>query len=286
MPGYASLELKKNELIRKGLQGSVFIAAGSAPAVVASTLFDAATGDLSTLPLGYQDLGWTTDTGAVFARKVTSTDINGWGTNDPVRSDITGDNTTMAVVAEETKLLTIGLGANVDTSTLVPVGVNGVVAVPYPSSPVSRFYRVLAVAVDSGAGGEIILARFFPRAQVSGYDSQSYANGKDPIQTGLTFTAYQDSVLGYAQEQLYGGPGWLSLLSDMGMSRIVICTVALTTALVATTGLFSAADVGKVVSGVGIPTGTTIVTFTDTTHVVMSAAGTIAGSLINVAVAA
>ncbi len=283
MPGYAAIENKKNELIRKGLSGSVFIAPVTAPAIDVTTLFDTSTGAIQALPAGYQDLGWTADTGAAFARKVTSTDILGWGTNDPVRSDITADVTTLAVDAYETKLLTIGLYMGVDPTTITP-GANGVVAVPAPSSPVARFYRVLAVAQDEGDGGEIIVARFLPRAQVSGYTAQSYANGKDPIMSGVTFTAYQDSALGFANEQIYGGPGWLYLLDDMDFPFIVTCTVALTTALVATVGTFSPDDVGRTLTGTGIAPGTTIVTVTDSTHVVMSAAGTTAGTAVAVTV--
>jgi hypothetical protein len=284
MPGYAALEVKKDELIRKGIQGSVFIADYTAPAISVSTLFSAVTGDLAALPTGYNDLGWTDTTGAVFARKITSTDINSWGTNDPVRSDITADATTMTVVAYQTNLVTIGLWSNTEITSLIPVGVNGVMAIPDPIAPLPRFYRLLAVGIDETSNGEIVFARFLPKAQVTNYQTQSYANGKDPLQYGLDFTAYQDSILGYAQEMIYGGAGWLALLGDMGISRIVICTTALTTTLVATTGTFTAADVGATVSGSGIPNGTTIATFTNSTTVVMSAAGTIAATLVNVAV--
>lgn len=273
MSGYASLENKKNELVRKGLQGSVFIAPVTADAVDVTTLFDTGTGQLAMLPIGYADLGWTSDTGAVFARKSTSTDVLAWGTNDPIRSDITADVTTLAVSAFETKLLTLSLYSGVDSSSITPAA-NGTVVVPSPASPVAKFYRVLVVAVDEGDAGEIVLARFLPRAQVSGYDNQSFANTKDPVVWGVTFTAYQDSTLGYAQAQLYGGAGWLGLIDDMGFARTVTCTTATSTLLVATTGTFSASDVGDTVAGAGITAGTTIATYTDPTHVVLSAATT------------
>jgi hypothetical protein len=277
MPGYAALQNHKDQLVRKGVQGSAFLANSTANVIDKTTLFDAVTGAIKTLPAGYHDLGLLTDTGAVFARKVTSTDIPAWGHNDPVRSDITTDTTTCAVQCEETKLQTIGLGANVDPSTIVP-GVNGVFDVPHSSAPVTRNYRMFVVLADNVPGGEIIIAKFFPRVSVTSYDGQSYSNGKDALLWGFTFTAYLDSTVGYAQDDLYGGDGMLSLLDDMDMPRIVTATVALTTALVITTGAVTPGDAGRPLSGVGIAPGTTILTVTDATHVVMSAAGTTAGA--------
>lgn len=283
MPGYALLENKKNQLIRKGIQGSVFLAPPNAAAINATTLFDSITGAIKTLPPGYADLGWTTDAGAVFARKSTSTEILAWGTNDPVRSDITADVTTIQVDCEETKLQTLGLGANVDPATIIP-SVNGVITIPHPSSPVARYYRMYALLADNGDGGEIIISKFFPRVSVTAYNGQSYNNLKDALLWGFTFTAYADSVLGYAQADILGGPGLLYLQDDMDLPHVVTCTVALTTALVATTGVFTAADVGRALSGVGITPGTTIASFTDATHVVMSAVGTTAGAGVAVTV--
>lgn len=281
MSGYASLESKKNELIRKGLQGSVFIAPITAAAVAVSTLFDAATGDLSALPTGYVDLGWTDQSGAAFDRKITSTDILGWGSNDPLRSDITADTSTMQVNAYEHNITSIGLYNTVDMTTL-PALVNGVVTIPKPITSQARYYRVLVIAADQGTGGEIVVAKFLPRARVSDFGTQTYANGSDPIVSGMTLTAYQDSVLGYSSEQIFGGAGWLYLLHDMGISRVVTCTTATTTTLLATTGHFTAGDIGAVLSGTNITAATTIVSITDSTHAVMSAVGTGAGTAIAV----
>jgi hypothetical protein len=283
MPGYASVANRKTQLIRKATQGSVFLAPITTAAITQTALFDVATGALQALPAGYFDLGWCSDVGAIFNRKVTATDVMAWGTNDPVRTDITADATTLDVVCHETKLQTIGLGVNVDPTTIIPAA-NGSIAVSPPTGPTVRYYRCIAIGADNGDGGEIIVSRFLPRVAVTNYASQSYANGKDVIEWGVTFQAYQDSTLGFAQQHLYGGPGWKYLLDDMDLTHIVTCTVAVTTALVATTGTFSAQDVGRPVSGIGITAGTTIATFTDSTHVVMSAVGTIAGSGVAVTV--
>ena len=283
MPGYVSVANRNNKLIRKGVQGSVFLAPAATTAITQSALFDVTTGALQALPAGYFDLGYISDVGAIFNRKVTATDIQAWGVNDPVRTDITADSTTIDVMCHETKLQTIALGVNVDPTTIVP-NANGSIAVANPIAPSLRYYRCLVVGADQGDGGEIILSRFFPRVAVTNYAPQSYANGKDPIEWGITFTAYVDSTLGFAQQQLYGGPGFLYLADAMDVAHVVTCTVALTTALVATAGTFSLADVGRPLTGAGITAGTTIATFTDATHVVMSAVGTVAASGVAVTV--
>jgi hypothetical protein len=277
MSGYAGIASQHSELIRKSLQGSVFVAPITAAAIDTSTLFDSVTGDLASLPAGYVDLGWTSDVGATVARKVASSDIMAWGDASAVRSDVTSDVSTLQVIALETKLETIGLYTGVAKADITP-GVNGVTVVEQPSTPTATFYRLLVVGVDEGDSGEIVLARFLPRAQVTNYGNQVLSNGKSALEWDLTFTGYQDSVLGYAGSQIYGGAGWLALLTRMGLNKTVTCTVALTTALVATTGTFSAEDVGQVVSGVGLVGGQTIDSVTDATHAVLSAAGTVAGS--------
>lgn len=281
MPGYASIEQKKSELIRKGIQGSVFIAPYTAPPIVVSTLFGV-TGDVATLPSGYIDLGWTDDTGAMFARKITTTDVTGWGSIDPLREDITADSTTMEVNAYETDLLTIALFANVQDSTLVAAA-NGALGVPVPVASTPTIYRVLAVGADESPYGEIIFARYFPNAQITDYKGQSFAL-KDPLAYGMTFTANLDSIAGFAQEMIYGGAGWLYMLSDAGIPRVIQCTVALTTTLIATTGGFSSFDVGATVSGTGLAGGQTIASVTNATTAILSAAGTTAGAAVPVTI--
>ena len=276
---YSAIANKNNKLIRKGVQGSVFIAPSTAAAVSTSTLFDATTGDIKTGvlgPAGYVDLGWLTDAGTVFNRKTTSTDILAWGSNDPQRTDVTADVTTIDVVCQETKIQTMALAANVLPSSITE-GANGVVSVAHVTTTVPRYYRMLAVSADNGDGGEIIMAKFFPRVSVTAYGSETYSNGKDALIRPFTFTAYPDSALGYTVQDIYGGPGSLYLGDAEDLPQTITCTVA-TASLTATTGTFSAADVGRSVTGTGIVANTTISTFTDATHVGLSTTGNTVGT--------
>lgn len=217
IPDYESLSRKKSELIRKGLEGGVIIAPPSAAPITAATLFDAGTGELLAAPSAYGELGWLSTDGAQYSRSVDTSDLTGWGSNEPLRSDTTADTTTLQVTALETNALTLGLFTGTPTADLVPAA-NGSVEIRKPATPTASFYRVLSIAMDRGDGGEIYLCRFLPRAKVTDYADQSFNNGDDGITYGVTFTGFRDSAFGTSESYLFGGPGWLAMLDDLGFA--------------------------------------------------------------------
>ena len=173
---------------------------------------------LVTLPSGWDDLGWLSTDGAQFSRDVSTSDVTSWGSVTPTRSDVTSDTSTLAVTAQETKLLTIGLATGADLAAVTPDAQTGEVRVEKPSRPASKHYRALSLAVDLGDAGEIYIARFLPRAKVTNYAEQNFGGGDDPISWGVTLTGEEDSDLGFSESWLFGGPGWNALLADMGFS--------------------------------------------------------------------
>lgn len=218
MPGYSTLRVKKNQLIRKARDGSAFVANFTAPAI--TTLTTGAAADLTALPAGYEDLGWATTDGATYARATNQTDISAFGSLDPVRSDITSDAITMQVTAQETKMLTIGLVTGADTTNLKAAAITGELSIPKPDRPSMRYYRILGLFVDTDDNGsEIYLARFMPRARVTAIGDTVYNSADNAVQAQLTFTGYQDATLGYSHRWIYGGPGWLALLAAMGITQ-------------------------------------------------------------------
>lgn len=223
MPNYAALKTKQSELIRKATDGSVFIA--PATAITIDTLTEA-TGvapdtivALKTLPTEYTDLGWLTNDGAQFAREVSTSDITSWGSVAPTRSDITSDSSTLTVAAQETNITTIGLGTGADLAAIVAAAGTGEVKIAKPLRPSSRTYRALSLAVDENEFGEIYLARFLPRAKVTGYAPQSHGGGDGAVEWGVTFQGEPDSDLGYSEAWYFGGPGWLGILDKMGITQ-------------------------------------------------------------------
>lgn len=216
MSGFSSLQAHKNQLIRKALSGSLFAAPESADAITALT--SASTADLQTLPDGYVDAGNMADAGIQFKRSVDTSDVSSLGAYEPTRSDITKDTVDFEVPLQETNKLTIAMFTGAALDALVPDATTGELSIPKPSTPVARFWRVLALAVDETEAGEIYIARFFPRAQVTDYTDQAYAKGDDPIMWGVTMSAKKDTTLGYSQRDIFGGPGWKALLADMGFT--------------------------------------------------------------------
>lgn len=217
---YDALKQKQSELIRKALQGSVFIASVDAP--VMASLTDATDSKLVPLPttgtpvMPWEDLGWLSGDGAQFSNDVSSSDVTSWGSVAPTRSDITADTSTLTVVAQETKLITLGLYTGADLSAATPTVGSGEIVITKPSRPKSRVYRVLSLAVDDGDAGEIYIGRLLPRAKVTGKAEQAFGGGDDPIGYGVTFQGEEDSTLGFSERWFFGGPGWKALLVKMG----------------------------------------------------------------------
>lgn len=223
MPGvlYDDLQTKKNQLVRKALDGSAFLAPYSADAI--TTLTDPTDMLLKELPEGYGDLGYVSTDGFSFGRDVEEGGIRAHGATDPVRSDITADTATLTVQCIETKLETIGLYTGAAFDSLEADAVSGELVIDKPRRPTSRYYRVLKVSVDLTDDGEIYIARYFPRAKVTSFDEQAFSSdGENAITWPVTLTAFVDSAEGCSERWMFGGPGWNALLADMGIPKAVV----------------------------------------------------------------
>jgi hypothetical protein len=220
MPGvsYDDLQQRNAALIFKALQGSVFVAPFGADAITSLTDTDKF---LKALPDDYEDVGWVSDDGAQFSRDVDTSDITGWGSVEPLRSDVTQDTTTLQMEMLETKKSTIGLYTGADMDAVVPDAVSGEVSIEKPARPGFRYYRLLAVAVDLTDDGEYYIARFLPRARVTDFDDQSMQSSDDsPLTWPVTMTGYEDPTLGYSERYLFGGAGFASRLAAMGFETV------------------------------------------------------------------
>ncbi len=214
---YATLRDKKNQLIRKARDGSVFVAPSSATAIGALTT--GAGADLSALPAGYVDLGWTSTDGSTYSRTTETSDVQSFGSVEPTRSDITSDRITMQVTAQETSLLTLGLYTGADLTGEEAAATTGEFAIEKPARPGFRYHRVLGLFVDDTDDGELYIARFMPRARITEFGEQQFTDGDDPISYPMTWTGFEDSTLGYSHKWIFAGPGWLALLEDMGIDQ-------------------------------------------------------------------
>lgn len=210
----ATLAARQSKLIRKAQDAVVFAAPMSSSAVTAITTGAGST--LVTLPAGYASLGHhTEDDGINWSREVETADVRSHGSSEPTRRDITSDVTGLVVLAQESKMLTMEMYHNVDLSTVTPDATTSEISFSRTSQPATRYYRLLALASDGGGAEEIYFARFCPRASISEYADQPWTKG-DEVRWPLTFTAFVDDDLGYSMTEMWGGPGIVALLEDMG----------------------------------------------------------------------
>jgi hypothetical protein len=191
---------------------------GTSPAIAVTTTTAGVAVDLAALPSGYEDLGWTSTDGVTYGRETEVSDVNSFGSVEPTRSDVTRDTITMSVVAQETKLLTLGLYTGAETAAMFADATTGELQIAKPARPGFRYYRVLGLFVDDGDYGEVYIGRYMPRARITEFTEQQFTDGDDPISYGLTFTGFEDSTLGFSHQWLFGGPGWHALLAEMGIS--------------------------------------------------------------------
>lgn len=212
---FDALQVRKNELIRKALEGSVFIAPETADLPTALT--SGAGGDLVTLPTGYVDVGWVDDKqGATWSRKPTTADVTSWGSVEPTRTDITKDDRTVKFTAQETKAITLELAEGVDMSTVVPDPTTGEVAFASPTRPETTYYRVFGLFVDGDGSDSIYIGRLLPRAVVTSIGDSVWSNTADALTYPLEMAARVDSVAGFSVKHFFGGPGWQTILSELG----------------------------------------------------------------------
>ncbi len=214
---YSALDDKKQELIRKAKDGSVFCGPITAPLI--TTLTTGSGADLTTLDELYVDLGYTTTDGVTYGRTTDLSEVRSFGSVEPTRTDVTNDTITMACTGQETKLETIGLYTGADYTTIQAAATTGEVQVAKPDRPSFRYYRILGLFVDDGDAGEIYFARYMPRARVTELGEQQFTDGDEAIGYPLTFTGYKDSTAGYSHKWFWGGPGWKALLDEMGIPQ-------------------------------------------------------------------
>lgn len=193
---------------------------GSSPDIAVTTTTPGVGIDLAELPSGYEDLGWTSPDGVTYGRTTEVSEVRSFGSVEPTRSDVTSDVITMQVVAQETKMLTLGLYTGADTSGLSAAAGTGEFSIEKPSIPGFRYYRVLAIFVDrDDEGREIYMARYMPRARITEWAEQQYSDGDDPVSYSMTFTGFEDSSVGYSHRWIFAGPGWQALLSSMSIEQ-------------------------------------------------------------------
>jgi hypothetical protein len=217
---YADIRDKKNELIRRAKDGSVFVAEMSVAVPAALTSTSSST--LLTLSTtDWTDLGWFSTDGVTYDRTTDKVETSSFGSTETTRSDVTKDAISMTCTAQETKALTLGITTGADITAIKADATTGEVQVAKPTTPKLRYYRVLGIFLDhDDNGAEIYFGRLMPRAQVADFGSQGYNEDETGISYPMTWQGKEDSTLGYSHKWFWGGPGWKALLTDMDIPNL------------------------------------------------------------------
>lgn len=204
---FEAMAARKNQLILKALEGSIWIAPYTATAITSITSGSAA--DLQTLPTGYQPIGWCGEkTGATWTRKPDTSDVRSWGSVTPTRRDITKDERSVHFMAQETKALTLEMYEGVNLSAVKSDATSGEVKFDAPSRPVTKYYKLFGLFVDGVGADQIYVGRYCPRVSIEDFDDQTWAVGDDPVAYDMTLACNYDPTEGTAMRFFFGGPGW------------------------------------------------------------------------------
>ncbi|MFE0021907.1 hypothetical protein [Amycolatopsis sp. NPDC059021] len=212
---YDALKKKQSALIRKALEGSIFIADYSAQLPTALT--SGASADLLALPAGYEDIGWVDKAdGATWSQSLDTSDVTSWGAVEPTRTDIKKETAGLKFTAQETKKRTLELYEGVNLSGVTPDATTGEVRFSRPSRPSPRHFRAFGLFVDGAGADTIYVAKLAPKATVTDKENQKWTDNDDPVGYGVTLTAKYDDAAKTAMSYFFGGPGWKALLEQMG----------------------------------------------------------------------
>lgn len=220
MVDFDTLNDTKNQLIRRAKAGAVLVAEMSV-AIPANLTSGTDAGLITLSGTDWKPVGWMTTDGVTYERTTESTDTNSFGSREPTRSDVTRDEINMNFVAQETKLLTIGLTTGADLAAIKAAATTGEVQIAKPDTPRLRYYRALGLFLDhDDNGNEIYFGRLMPRAQIGDFGSQSYNEDENGISYAMTWRGKKDETAGFSHKWFWGGPGWKALLTDMSIPQL------------------------------------------------------------------
>jgi hypothetical protein len=211
------LDNKQAELIRKVQAAAVFHA--PIATAVPATFTSGAGADLTALPIAWTDVGLVTkDDAYTWSRATEMSETRSHGYVDPTRRDITSNVSSLAFTAQETKAKTLEMYHNVDLTGVQAAAVTGEYTFADPLQAQTRYSRLIAIGRDGLGTGTIYIIRIIPRAILNEPGEQNWSDENELVYP-MTFTATPDSALGYSVRYVFGGPGWKTLLGQMGITQ-------------------------------------------------------------------
>lgn len=190
------------ELIRKALETICVI--GPADIALPEHLFGD-NGQLLELPEGWWGLGVVKKDGYEFGTETDSSDVEGHGYNDSLRTDIIKIARSISVTAlEKFKKQFIELTEGVNLSN-VKQAANGEINYKTPSIVKMGEYRMILLARDGRPEEEWIWAKVYPKVQLTEFPADAWGN--DALETPLKFKILTDTKVGWTVDTFIGGTG-------------------------------------------------------------------------------
>jgi hypothetical protein len=214
MADFETVRAAQQDLVLSKLSLAILFAPSSTPAI--TTVEDPATGDLADLP-DYRSAGiLQKDAGLSITSNIDSSDIEGYGEVEPVRTIITRRTTAFNASFIETNREVIEKfwGIELDSSNLT-VSPFGGVTVKAPIRPKNIFYRCILLGQDEVNGEDLFPYWILPKVKLTDVDNLD-ANDDDAIQYRMTFQAFRDPEVGFSVLQGWCGRGWQLLVDKTG----------------------------------------------------------------------
>lgn len=214
MADFETIRDAHNDLVRAHLHFAILFDNIDNDAV--ETLEDPTTGDLE-VPVTAESAGVIEKgAGVSLTHDIDSTDIEGYGDAEPVRTIISKRVVKFQANFLETNKVVLEKfwGTVFDDSNLT-VSATGGVTLKAPTLPKNVFYRAYLVATDDVNGEDLFAYYIMPRVKLVDVDTQD-SKDDGAVSYNLTFQAFRDNDLGFAVLQGWCGPGWLRLLDKTG----------------------------------------------------------------------
>ncbi|QNJ56831.1 major tail protein [Mycobacterium phage Reindeer] len=219
MADFETIRDAHNELVRAHLHFAILFDELDNEAV--ETLEDTVTGEL-VLPVTAESAGVIEkQAGVSLTHEIDSTDIDGYGDAEPVRTIISRRTVQFqANFLETNKVVLEKFWGTVFDDSNLQVSAHGGVTLKAPSLPKNVFYRAYLVTEDD-VNGEVLNAYYImPRVKLVNVDTQT-SQDDGAVSYNMTFQAFKDSDLGFAVLQGWCGPGWLRLVDKTGFVQPV-----------------------------------------------------------------
>ena len=201
---FESVREHNNRLIRKALEGSIFVKPYDEQDEAITQIYTPAGGLI--IPAGLVDVGLINKQQAqAWARDTGTADVESWGYGEPTRRDVNKDTTTLDITMQESKRVVLGLYNLADYSQ-VKADADGNIIVDKPDRPGVMRYTLLSLSKDGDGADAVYFARIMPNCQVTKVGNQKLGED-DAVEYPVTVTGYRDSRYGTAVREIWGGPG-------------------------------------------------------------------------------